>query len=186
MAHQTDILRPRAQLIRDESRLPRLRYCLLLAAYLAGFAVLFGLHQELWARVYLQPVCQAATALLQAVGIPARLDLGSVHLGVCTIVMQRTSLRVIHECTGIFTLFIYLAAVLAYPAAVSARIRGAALGVGGFFLFSAARLGILGAIGQAAPGWLALFHLGLMVVANMGFALFLWLWWIGKVERGDR
>jgi exosortase/archaeosortase family protein len=163
-----------------------MRYCLLLAAYLAGFAVLFNLGQEAWSRLWLQPVCQAATAMLQALGIAARLDTSSVGQGVCTISMARTSLRVIHECTGIFTLFIYLAATLAYPAAVRARIWGMALGIGGFLLFSTARLGILGVVGQAAPGWLALIHLGLMVVANLGFALFLWLFWVGKVTRNDR
>jgi exosortase/archaeosortase family protein len=97
--------------------------------------------------------------------------------------MEQTSLRVIPECTGIFTLFIYLAAVLAYPATLGARAWGVTLGVGGVFLFSTARLVVLGVVGQAIPAWLTLFHMGLMVVANLGFALFLWLWWTGRVGR---
>lgn len=183
MAHQADTLPYLARIDDLWRRSPRARYCLRLVALLAGLAVLFESSQGLWACLYLRPVCRTTTAVLEASGFAARLDASTLGQGFCTIVMERTSLRVIPECTGIFTLFIYLAAVLAYPATLGARAWGAALGAGGFFLFSTARLVVLGIVGQAIPAWLTLFHMGLMVVANLGFALFLWLWWTGKVGR---
>ena len=163
---------------------PRLRFLVVFALSLGAVMALFSQWQELFSRLYLQPVCEVSAALLNAVGVAARLDTGPALQGYCTIAMAHVTFRVIHECTGIFTLFIYLAAVSAYPTAARYRLAGALAGSGAFFLYSAARLVVLGAVSHLEPAWLPHLHAWLMVLTNLGFALFIWLVWVERM--GDR
>lgn len=176
-----------AQLLaRFLARSPRRRFCLGFAAGLALMTTGFEIWQEPFSRLYLQPLCMVATAVLKAIGVTAALDTTGVPQGFCTISMARTTFRVIHECTGIFTLFIYVAAVLAYPASRRARLAGALGGTVAFFLYSAARLVLLGVVGHLDPAWIAHVHAWLMVAMNLGFALFVWLWWVERVGHHER
>lgn len=177
---------PATRSARFLTRAPRLRFCLLFAAALGGMMASFELWQEPFSRLYLRPVCEVTATGLNVLGVPADLDTASALQGFCTIEMARVTFRVIHECTGIFTLFIYLAAVLAYPASTRGRLAGALGGVIAFFLYSTTRLVLLGVVAHLNPSWISLFHAWLMVLTNLGFALFVWLLWVERVMLHER
>lgn len=160
----------------------RPRFCLLFALSLSIFASLFHLWEIPLAHLYLQPVSAVTSTTLNAVGITAQLDTSSVPLGFCLIAMERITFRVIHECTGIFSLFIFLAAVLAYPAPMRAKGWAVALGLVAFFLYGCLRLVLLGVVGQLAPTWVPVLHQW-MVLINLGYALSVWLFWVTRLER---
>ena len=166
------------------SAYPRLRFCATFALYIGSMAVLFSNWQHLCALVYMQPIAIVAAAALNLVGIPASLDLGTIHLGYCLIEMPGVDFRVIHECTGIFTLAIYLAIVMAYPAAKGRRLGGAVLGCALFFLYGSFRLVILGVLAESVPGAIQALHQGIMVLANIGFAVFVLQLWLSRAQGG--
>ena len=97
-------------------------------------ALMFAQWRHLVALGYMRPITVVATAGLNAVGIPAQLELGTLHLGFCLIEMPGVDFRVIHDCMGVFTLGIYLAVVMAFPIRLSSKLSGAAIGFALFFL----------------------------------------------------
>ena len=84
---------------------------------------IFSYWQHFFAIAYMQPLAIVAAAALNLTGVPAELDLSTIYLGFCTIYMPGVNFRVIHECTGIFTLGIYIATVIAFPASIQAQTR---------------------------------------------------------------
>ena len=160
---------------------PRTRFGLLFLFFLSILALIFEYGQQLLGRIYTYPVSAAAKLLLDFTGIQARLDTSQLSLGFCDLAVGNTVCRVIPECTGIFVLFILLAAILAYPTALIHKGWGVLLGIPAFFLYSALRLAILGTVVWLNPEWLKFMHMYLMVVLNLGFALFLWIYWTHNI-----
>ena len=108
----------------DTTHRQRLRFLLLFVAGVSLLAAAFSQWQSLFDKAYLYPVSSAAARLLNLLGVPTRLEAGSASLGFCLLVFEDITFRVIHECTGIFALFIFLAALLAYPASLYRKGRG--------------------------------------------------------------
>jgi exosortase/archaeosortase family protein len=93
--------------------------------------------------------------------------------------------RIIHECTGIFALLVFLGLVSAYPTSAYHKVQGMLLGLPAFYLYSCLRLVILGIIAHIEPSLVELFYLYMMVLINLGFLLFVWIYWLEKVVRRD-
>lgn len=155
----------------------RLRFGLLFAAILVLIAAAFPLVQEGITHWYLQPMSVATAALLNVAGIDARLSMDSISQGFCLLTMPRTTFRIILECTGIFTAFILVAAMLATPSTWSRRITGVLAVIPAAFAYGVVRLVVLGSIGYHLPYAIQFFHLWLMALANTAFAMILWHYW---------
>ncbi|MFH1568200.1 MAG: hypothetical protein ABIL09_09400, partial [Gemmatimonadota bacterium] len=117
-------------------------------------------------------------------GVAAALDTSPLPAGYCVLSMERSLFHVTWECTGIFALFVYLAAVLAHPAPAARRARAALLGVPALFAYGVARLVALGLIGHLAPAWTHFCHVYLLVFMNVGFVLYLWSTCVGDAATG--
>jgi exosortase/archaeosortase family protein len=161
----------------------RLRFGLVFLLCLGSLGLAFARWEPWFATGSIYPVSRAAAWLLELTGVPVVFDSHSLALGFCSVLVGQVSLRVIHECTGLFALFIYLAAVAAYPSPLTRRLWGIALGVPAFLVYSSLRLAVLGWIAHLVPGWLEFFHLYLLVSLNLGFAVFLWLYWMGRARH---
>jgi exosortase/archaeosortase family protein len=161
---------------------PRLRFGLLFGTLLL---LLLGFQrgESLVARTYLYPMSAAAAATLDAVGVAVRLDADPLRLGYCILQLEGETFRVVHECTGIFTVLILAAAIGAYPARWGHQALGVAFGTVALFFFSTLRLVQLGVTAQALPAALDFLNLWLMSLTNLAFATFLWLSWIDRVVR---
>jgi exosortase/archaeosortase family protein len=150
------------------------------ACSVGGFVVLFHLAPEPFARMYLLPITWTAALALNLLGMQAVIDVSSLADGFCMLETEFTLLRVEFECTGLFSLFVYLGAVLAYPVGIKRRAIGIAAGLPAFFLYSVLRLTVIGIIDQIVPWWLDWFHIYLMVLLNLGYFLFLWSIWVNR------
>lgn len=126
---------------------------------------------------YMWPVSRAAALVLNLLGIPASLGETEPQVGVCPLAVHGVIYLVTFECTGIFALFLCLAAVLGFPVPLGHRVRGVLLVVPAFATYSAARLVVMGLVARFAPEQIELFHLYVMVLVNLGFVLLLWLYW---------
>ena len=156
---------------------PRLRFGLLFVAILGLMMVTFPQVETEITQWYLQPMSVATAALLNVAGIDARLSMDSISQGFCLLTMPRTTFRIILECTGIFTAFILVAAMLATPSTWSRRITGVLAVIPAAFAYGVVRLVVLGSIGYHLPYAIQFFHLWLMALANTAFAMILWHYW---------
>ena len=102
----------------------RLRFLLLFVTGVGLLAAIFSQWQFLFDRIYLHPVSYAAATVLDLVGVGIRLDTSSLPLGFCLLIFDKITFRIIHECTGIFALLIFLVAVLVVHPTSSASISG--------------------------------------------------------------
>jgi exosortase/archaeosortase family protein len=131
------------------------------------------------------PVSVLAVFLLNSLGIAADLDTSTITASFCDLILGGVVYRIIHECTGVFALLIFLALVFAYPASLFHKMQGVFLGLPAFYIYSALRLVILGAAAHFHSDWVELFHLYMMVLVNLGFLLFVWMYWIDWIDRRD-
>lgn len=155
-----------------------LRFVAAFAGWLGAFALLFEGGTTLWVRWYMVPLTRLAQGALALFGLPARLVEPVAGDPFCLLQVEQVIYRVTFECTGIFALFLCLASILAFPASWSARRRGVLLVVPAFIVYSTVRLVVLGLVAHWSPAQIDLFHLYVMVVANVGFVLTLWLYWL--------
>lgn len=152
-------------------------FALRFALCIVGVTAVYAQLEPFIGYVYLYPISLTAATLLKAVGVPTALYL-YLDQGFCALQMQRHLFHVEYECTGVFSLCIYLATVGVYPTTWTARLWGFVVGVPAFFAYSALRLLGLGVVGHLVPAWIDFFHIYLMVLLNLGFLLFLWAFWV--------
>ena len=159
------------------ARVP-LRFCGVFLAFLAGFAALFELLPAAFGRLHLTPVAWTATAALQAMGVRAELETRHASAGYGLLDLDGVDYLVTHECTGILAVFILAAAILAYPTRREAKRRGLVLGIPAVTLFGVFRLVVLGVVAQTRPAWIDLFHVYIMELATLAFAMFVFVYWV--------
>ncbi len=150
------------------------------ALCVGGLVGVFHVAPGPFASLYLQPISWSTASVLSLIGLPTTIDASSLVDGFCVLETEFTLLRVEFECTGLFSLFVYSAAVLAYPAPLVQRAVGVAGGLPAFVTYSVARLTVIGVIDHVIPWWLGWFHIYLMVLLNLGFFLFLWAIWVNR------
>ena len=153
--------------------------------WLAGFAVVFELSRTLWVHVYMLPLTHLARLALGLLGLPAQVVEPTATAVFCLLQVEDIVYRVTFECTGIFALFLCLACILAFPTRGLVRFQGLLLVIPAFAAYSALRLVVLGLVAHWSPAHIDLFHLYVMVVANIGFVLGLWLYWLNTGVETD-
>ncbi|MDA0336161.1 MAG: hypothetical protein O2782_13430, partial [bacterium] len=157
-----------------------------------GFCALFGLHALLMAYAldrwdtalslpWLQAISYATSHLLQMMGMTV--SLGAVPGDYAILSMQHVVFHVTRECTGVYALGLYVAAVLSYPTTLAQRFKALSWGVPAFFSYSIARLVLLAVIAAVAPGWSGFLHVYLLVIVNAGFLLWLWATWASPIDE---
>lgn len=85
------------------------------------------------------------------------------------------------NCTGLFVIFIYLSALLAYPGRAWGKVLGVALGVGALFCLNLIRVATLVVVGFALPEKLNATHYLIWQPVMIVAALCLWLFWTERV-----
>lgn len=160
-----------------------------------GFCLLFGL----WALVtaftldrwddalslpYMAAISQATAALLNGLGV--QVTLGGVAGSYAILSMDHVVFHVTRECTGVYALGLYVAAVLSYPASLSQRLLALSWGLPAFFFYSITRLVLLALVARIAPGWTQFLHVYLLVIVNAGFLLWLWAVWVNRLSRQEK
>ena len=149
------------------------------AAYLA-IAVLA--YPALRAEIF--PVLRAlesATAAL-ASGVLSLVS-SDVSQGGRVLVLSGHTALVVEECTGLYEVLIYGAAVLAFPAGWRQRLLGLALGIPLIYAFNVLRIATLLAAGRYNPAALDFLHLYLWQATLILVITGTWLLWIALVVR---
>jgi archaeosortase B (VPXXXP-CTERM-specific) len=118
----------------------------------------------------------ACAAVLRLCGVPATQSGTTVDVGA-----GGGGMEIISECSAIYVLILFTAAVLAFPTTWRARARGLALGLPLLLAINVVRLVTLGLIVRYRPAWLPLFHEYLWQVFFVIVVVVLYLVWIERM-----
>lgn len=93
---------------------------------------------------------------------------------------------IIEECTGVFEVLIFLAAVLAYPTGWVDKLIGIVLGLPILYAFNVARILVLLWVGRFHPGLFEFMHIYFWQATLILMITSVWLLWIFKVVRHEK
>ncbi len=88
------------------------------------------------------------------------------------------SVEIIEECTGIFEMLIFLAALIAYPASWKSKVVGFLLGIPALYLFNVARIVFLTVVGVYYRGSFDFMHLYFWQATLILMITTVWVLWI--------
>ena len=149
------------------------------------FFLLFDRYDALVTLFYVKPISDAASGLLHVIGIGSNV-IADLETGACILNMQQVSYRITQGCTGLFTSALYVSCILSYPTiSVWKKLLGLVMGVPAFFVFGVLRVVIMAVVAVARPSDIEVFHVYIMAIANVGFAMFVWIYWHSKVVAGE-
>jgi exosortase H (IPTLxxWG-CTERM-specific) len=158
---------------------PAYRFVLTFAALLGVEAVAYPLATQRWfflIEALTAWTAQLAHALLRPFGAEVSLDGNLVQLG-------GFAVRIIEECTGVFEVIIFVAAVLAFPTSGRKRAVGLALGIPLLYLFNVLRILVLLLVGRYRPQVFEFMHIYFWQATLILMITSVWLLWIFKVVR---
>jgi archaeosortase B (VPXXXP-CTERM-specific) len=111
---------------------------------------------------------------------------GEVSHGERVLVFEGHTALIVEECTGLYEILIFCAAVLAFPTSWRKRFAGFALGIPFIYLFNLIRIATLLAVGRYRPSMLDFFHLYFWQATLILMITGAWLLWIKLVvHRGQ-
>ena len=157
-------------------------------ALFLGFTVLFFLlfqrFPDLIVSIYLRPVSHIVSYILYGIGIRSEvaLDPGGEA---CILRIGQVSYGITQGCAGLFTSAIFVSLILAYPVSASEKLVGLLIGIPAFFAFGVMRIVIMGIVAVTKPSHIELFHVYIMAIANLGFAVFVWLYWLNRIAERE-
>jgi archaeosortase B (VPXXXP-CTERM-specific) len=102
------------------------------------------------------------------------------HTGT-TVHVGAAGMEIVSECSAIYVLILFSAAVIAFPTTWRARLRGLAVGIPVLLVVNVVRLVTIGAVIQHKPALLPLFHEYLWQVLFVLVVAGLYLFWMEKV-----
>ena len=156
------------------------RVAIIFAASLAATAVVSGEVSGAWLDAFYALLAQIAGFALTLIGVPASSD-GAI------VGADKFSAIIVSECAALEVIILFGAAVLVYPSAIGARLRGLLLGVATLFALNIARIVSLMLIGIHYPDSLEDAHLFVwqpaMAIAAIGLWM-LWHWGVPSISLG--
>ncbi len=161
---------------------PAYRFVLLFGAYLGIQAAVYPLLTKRY-FVIVQTMTEATAKLVYWLLLPFS---ESVDLTVTTIRLGSFSVQIIEECTGVFEVIIFSAAVLAYPTSDAKKAIGLALGIPILYLFNVLRILMLLPVGDNYPELFEFMHLYFWQGTLILMITSVWLLWIFKVVRYEK
>lgn len=105
----------------------------------------------------------------------------SVSVSHTAIQMEAFTANIVPACTGLFTMTMYVAAVLAFPCSLAQKAKGVALGVGSILALNWVRISSLMVIGAYWHDAFEFAHLVVWQTIAIIFAVFVWLFWVQRV-----
>ena len=75
-------------------------------------------------------------------------------------------------CTGLFTSALFVSGILSCPVEARKKLIGLLIGIPAFFVFGILRVVIMAVVAVTLPARVEVFHVYIMAIANLGFAMF--------------
>jgi archaeosortase B (VPXXXP-CTERM-specific) len=161
---------------------PIIRFCVIFFVLLTAITFLYSYGSGITAPVVMK--LEVLTAIvtgfvLNVVGITAEVS-GKL------IFMDNFSIEVIGECTGLFEMLIFLAALIAYPANYKKKLLGLILGIPFIYVINIIRMAFISVVANWSPKTFDFLHVYFWQVAMIFIILAAWILWIQKVVHYER
>lgn len=152
-------------------------FLVLLILISIGFSQLFTRYHDkiLW--------LMEGTAMIS--GAILSLFSDSVHYSGVYVSYKGFSVEIIDECTGLFEMLIYLAAVLSFSTTIRKKLLGIAMGLPAIFVFNLVRITILLVAGASSMELFNFMHLYLWQVTLIIMISTIWIGWLYLVVYRD-
>jgi exosortase H (IPTLxxWG-CTERM-specific) len=160
---------------------PAHRFVLLFALLLGLEVVIYPIITKRWFVVV--QTLNSWTAQIEYYSL--RLFTSAVSLKGNTISLDGFSVRIIEECTGVYEVIIFAAAVLAFPTTWVKKEIGLLMGIPLLYLFNVVRILVLIVVGRYQPGIFEFMHLYFWQATLILMITSVWLLWIFKVVRHE-
>jgi len=105
----------------------------------------------------------------------------SVNVSGRIVSLSNFSMEVVGECTGLYEMLIFLAAMIAYPANYKKKLIGAFLGIPLLYVINIIRMIFIGVVGNWSPKTFDFMHLYFWQVGMILIIVSVWVLWIEKV-----
>ena len=161
---------------------PAYRFVFFFLLYLGLVALAYPPLRERYIHVVDAMAAGTAWVEYQAFGLFS----DSVSLTDKVIVFQGFAVKIIEECTGIYEVLIFVAAVLAFPTTIVKKLIGLGMGVPLLYAFNVVRIAVLILVGRYLPEWFDFMHLYFWQATLILMITSVWLLWIIKVVKDDR
>lgn len=107
----------------------------------------------------------------------------SVNVSGRVVSLSNFSMEVVGECTGLYEMLIFLAAMIAYPANYKKKLIGAGMGIPLLYVINIIRMIFIGIIGNWSPKTFDFMHMYFWQVAMILIIVSVWVLWIEKVVQ---
>ena len=155
---------------------PITRFCLLFLGLLAVFTLLLGF------KVINHYLYDSASALVasQVAWILKSMAL-KVHASGVIISSESFSVRIVPDCNAIFEIFLFLSAVIAFPALIKEKLVGGILGTIFIYTLNLLRVTILFLVGVYNTKYFEEIHI---YVTQGIFIVMVAIFWLAWIEKG--
>ncbi|MGB2698365.1 MAG: exosortase H [Candidatus Zixiibacteriota bacterium] len=161
---------------------PIIRFCVIFFVLLIVITFLYSYGSGVTAPVIMK--LEVLTAIvtgfvLKVVGMTAEVSGKMIYL-------SNFSVEVIGECTGLFEMLIFLAALIAYPANYKKKLLGCVLGIPFIYIINIIRMAFISVVANWAPKTFDFLHVYFWQVAMIFIIMAAWILWIQKVVYYER
>jgi len=160
---------------------PAYRFVILFLVYLGIIAWVYPMFRERYIEV--MDALAELTAAAQYYSFSLFTD--RVSLAGKVVSFQGFAVHIIEECTGIYEVLIFAAAVLSFPTSWAKKGVGIGLGVPILYLFNVSRIAVLLLVGRFQPEYFDFMHLYFWQATLILMITSVWLLWITQVVNRD-
>jgi exosortase H (IPTLxxWG-CTERM-specific) len=160
---------------------PAYRFVLLFALLLGVEVVVYPMATKRW--FFIVQTLTTWTAQIQYYAL--LLFTSAVSLEGNVVYLDGFAVRIIEECTGVFEVVIFVAAVLAFPTTWAKKAIGLGMGIPLLYLFNVVRILVLMVVGRYRPSIFEFMHLYFWQATLILMITSVWLLWIFKVVRHE-
>ena len=160
-----------------------LRFVLLFIGLLILIIIIFTLTAD---KFLSSPIEKLEIVTTHLVGLVLNLFGMGAKVNQQFLSLNNFSIEVIAECTGLYEIFIFLAAMLAYPANFKKKLWGALLGIPFIFLVNIFRMVTITIISNYKPDTFEILHLYFWQVGLILIILCAWILWIEKIVKSAK
>lgn len=157
---------------------PITRFCLLFLVLLIVFSFLLSLEpvEHYFYNPYTALIASQVAWILKALGM-------KVHASSVIISGENFSVEIVGNCNAIFEIFLFLSAVIAFPALIKEKFFGGVIGIIFIYFINLLRLVLLFLIGVYVPHYFEEAHLYVGQSFFIVMVAIFWLCWVGKFVK---
>ena len=164
----------------NEHRAPWLRIVRFSAIFLLLIATYVAFFSTPWVE---RTIHAPMSRLVAVVSVPVLSLFGHVTASGTHLEFDGFPAKIVEACNGVLPIYIFLAAVLAFPSTWPEKLRGMLLGIPIILLINVARVVSLMILGAHNPDIVERVHIDVWQTAVVVLSMGIWIYWAERLVR---